>query len=209
VHTGEPAAAAGLGYQVLYLSHASLAGLLEDSGFGEADLMPGTPDLVRQRAAAAGPLLRFHQAVTSPASALQRQQVLVTAAVALAREYGRSLASPRRDAPPEHRAVRRAQDYLHAHPTDPVTLRDLASASGLSMYRLARNFRAETGLPPHAYHTQLRVLRAKQLLAAGHGIAETAAECGFFDQAHLTNRFKRLVGVTPGSYARGAVNRRA
>jgi hypothetical protein len=38
---------------------------------------------------------------------------------------------------------------------------------------------ADAGLAPHAYQVQLRVLQAKRLLAAGHSIAETAAECGF------------------------------
>jgi AraC-like DNA-binding protein len=207
VHTGEPAAAAGLGYRVLYIRPASLVGLLDGTGVVEPDSMPGTADLVRQHTPAACALLRFHQAMTSPATPLARQHALLTAAVALAGEYGHSLAPPRRENLREHRAVRRARDYLHAQPSDPVTLRDLAEISGLSMYRLARTFKAETGLAPHAYQVQLRVLRAKRLLAAGHSIAQTAADCGFFDQAHLTSQFKRHVGVTPGTYARGITGR--
>jgi AraC-like DNA-binding protein len=204
VHTGEPAARNGLGYQVLYLRPATLAGLLAGTGAAERGLIPRPADLVRLRAAAAGALQRFHQAMTGPAPPLARQHALLTATVALAREYSHSPSPPRREVLPEHRAVRRARDYLHARPADPVTLRDLAEVSGLSMYRLARTFKAETGLAPHAYQIQLRVLRAKRLLATGHSIAETAADCGFFDQAHLTSQFKRHVGVTPGSYARGS-----
>jgi AraC-like DNA-binding protein len=33
-----------------------------------------------------------------------------------------------------------------------------------------------------------------------------ARETGFADQSHLTRRFKRLVGVTPGRYAEGSKN---
>jgi AraC-like DNA-binding protein len=208
VHTGEPAADAGLGYRVLYIRPASLTDLLGDPGLpgdtGPAgpDLVPRSADLVRRDAVAAGPLLRFHQAMTSPASPLERQHALLTAIAAVAAEYGHR-SQPRPDLPREHRAVRRARDYLHAHPADPVTLRDLSEISGLSVYRLARTFKAETGLAPHAYQVQLRVLRAKRLLAAGHSIAETATASGFFDQAHLTSHFKRHVGVTPGVYAHG------
>jgi AraC-like DNA-binding protein len=203
VHTGEPAARNGLGYRVLYIRPASLAGLLDGTGAAGPSLMPGPADLVRRHTLATRPLLRFHQAMTIPATPLARQHALLTAAVALAREYGHNPAPSRREVPREHRSVRRARDYLHARPADPVTLRDLADVSGLSLYRLARTFKAETGLAPHAYQVQLRVLRAQRLLAAGHSIAQTAADCGFFDQAHLTSQFKRHVGVTPGVYARG------
>lgn len=206
VHTGEPAADAGLGYQVLYICPGSLAGLLGDTGAAEPGLVSRSAALVRHDSAAAGPLLRFHQAMTSPASPLERQHALMSAALAVAAEYGH-WPRPRRALRREHRAVQRARDYLHAHPADAVTLGDLAKVGGLSMYRLARTFKAETGLAPHAYQVQLRVLRAKRLLAAGHGIAETAAQCGFFDQAHLTSQFKRHVGVTPGVYTRGTAGR--
>jgi AraC-like DNA-binding protein len=76
--------------------------------------------------------------------------------------------------------------------------RDLAEVSGLSMYRLARTFKAETGLAPHACQIQFRVLRTKRLLAAGRPIAVAAEGCGCYDQPHLTGQFKRHVGVTPG-----------
>ena len=206
VHTGEPAADAGLGYQVLYIAPGSLAGVLGDDGAAEPHLVSPSGDLVRYDSAAAGPLRRFHQAMAGPASPLERQHALMTAALAVAAEYGRG-PRPRCSGPREHRAVQRARDYLRAHSADAVTLGDLAEVSGLSMYRLARTFKAETGLAPHAYQVQLRVLRAKRLLAAGHDIAETAAQCGFFDQAHLTSQFKRHVGVTPGVYARGTAGR--
>lgn len=205
VHTGEPAADTGLGYRVLYICRGSLTELLADTGAPEPGLVSCSAGLVRHASAAIGPLLQFHQAMTSQASPLARQHAVMAAAVAVASEYGHGL-WPRRAVSHEHRAVQLARDYLHAHSADAVTLGDLAKRSGLSMYRLARTFKAETGLAPHAYQVQLRVLRAKRLLAAGHDIAETAAECGFFDQSHLTSTFKRHVGVTPGVYARGATS---
>ncbi len=63
-----------------------------------------------------------------------------------------------------------------------------------------RVFRQETGLPPHTYLIQLRINQAKAHLQAGETIAEVAAATGFSDQSHLTRRFKRIVGVTPGQY---------
>ena len=57
------------------------------------------------------------------------------------------------------------------------------------------------GLPPHAYQIQLRVARARELVAAGVPLAEVATMTGFADQSHLTRLFKRVVGIPPGQYA--------
>jgi AraC-like DNA-binding protein len=84
-----------------------------------------------------------------------------------------------------------------------VTLRALARFAGLSAFHLCRVFREAVGMPPHAYQTQIRVRRAKSLLAAGVPIARAAAEAGFYDQSHLTRHFKRIVGLTPGRYVVG------
>ena len=46
-------------------------------------------------------------------------------------------------------------------------LAELAAVAGLSRFELARTFRAQVGLPPHAFQLDLRVARARALLAAG------------------------------------------
>lgn len=201
VHTGGPTADAGWDYWAVYIDPCQFGDLLERSKVARR---PGLAlrrgELVRKHTAALGPLLRFHQAMATPTSTLELEHTLVTAVGAVAVEYG---ASAREPAPTrEHSAVRRAKDHLLAHATEEITLSDLANVSGLSVHRLAHVFKAKTGLPPHAYQTQLRVLRAKRLLATGLPIAAVATDCGFYDQAHLTTVFKRHLGVTPGAYVR-------
>lgn len=100
----------------------------------------------------------------------------------------------------DRRAVRLAREYLAAHFAENPSLAALAAIAGLSPFHLLRLFRAETGMPPHAWLTRLRVVRARKLLASGRAIADVAAETGFADQSHLTRCFKALVGVTPGVY---------
>jgi AraC-like DNA-binding protein len=85
-----------------------------------------------------------------------------------------------------------------------VTLPELARFAGLSPFHLCRVFRASVGMTPHAYQTHLRVRRAKSLLRAGLPIALAATETGFYDQAHLTRDFKRIVRVPPGRFSRDA-----
>jgi len=111
------------------------------------------------------------------------------------------------EAPPvEHgpvRAVReieRARDYLSTCYDEDISLGELAAIACLSPFHFAREFKKETGLPPHAFLIQTRVKNARELIAAGKSIAMAAAESGFTDQSHLNRHFKRITGVTPGQY---------
>jgi len=83
-----------------------------------------------------------------------------------------------------------------------VTLEALARHAGISAFHLCRVFRQTVGMTPHAYQTQVRVRHARSLLRAGLPITTVAAQTGFYDQAHLTRHFKRIVGLTPGRYLR-------
>ena len=94
-----------------------------------------------------------------------------------------------------------AQEFLRAHYADNISLDDLARVTGISAYHLCRQFRHFTGFPLHVYQTHLRLDRAKTLLSTGLPPAAVASEVGFYDQSHFGTAFKRLVGVTPGTYA--------
>ncbi len=91
-------------------------------------------------------------------------------------------------------------EYLREHCTDNVKLRDLAKVAGLSPYYLLRVFKASVGIPPHLYQQQLRVGKAKQLLANGFSLAMTSIETGFADQSHFSRQFKKITGLTPARY---------
>lgn len=103
----------------------------------------------------------------------------------------------------DSRAVQQVLEYLAAHYAESVSLEQLATIAHLKPLRLLRVFQHDVGLPPHAYLLQLRINRAKALLALDMPIAQVATETGFSDQSHLNRHFKRWVGVTPGHYAKG------
>jgi AraC-like DNA-binding protein len=98
-------------------------------------------------------------------------------------------------------AVARARALLDARLTETVTLGELAAHARLDKFHLCRAFRAEIGLPPHAYVTYRRISSAQALLARGLPQAEVAASVGLYDQSQLHRHFKRILGVTPGAYA--------
>ena len=69
---------------------------------------------------------------------------------------------------------------------------------------LVRCFTRRHGLPPHRYLTGRRLDRARGLLLDGVPAAQVAPAVGFYDQAHLTRHFQRLLATTPAAYARSA-----
>jgi len=137
---------------------------------------------------------RLHNAVQAAADRLALDVVVTEAIAAFA---------AMRDAKCEHsRAVRRALELLRERLDEEVTLDTLAEHAGMDKFHLCRAFRAQVGLPPHAYLTRLRIMRAKELLAAGVRPSEIAPRVGLYDQSQLNRHFRRIVGTTPGAYAR-------
>jgi AraC-like DNA-binding protein len=85
---------------------------------------------------------------------------------------------------------------------------ELAAESGLSARRLGTLFRAEFGLAPKEAARVIRFDRARRRIgrtvSASGGAAATfatlAAECGFYDQAHLAREFRALAGCPPSQW---------
>ena len=100
--------------------------------------------------------------------------------------------------------VRRATEYLSAILDRRVSGTELARKVGVSSERLRRIFSEATGLPPHLWHLQRRLVEAKHRLRAGASPGEAAHALGFSDQAHFTRQFKALVGVSPSAYVVGS-----
>ena len=55
-------------------------------------------------------------------------------------------------------------------------------------------------MSPSAYLRALRLHMARERLFDGESAASVAAACGFADQAHFTNEFRRFAGVSPGTF---------
>jgi AraC-like DNA-binding protein len=84
-----------------------------------------------------------------------------------------------------------------------VSVAELAAETGWSARHLGEQFRAETGLSPKAGARVVRFDRARRRLLrqqAENGrvvLADLAAECGYYDQAHLARDFRDLAGCPP------------
>ena len=96
----------------------------------------------------------------------------------------------------------RLRDLLDARTVDGPGLAEAGELLGAPPTRLVRCFTRRHGLPPHRYLTGRRLDRARRLLLDGMPAAQVAPAVGFYDQAHLTRHFRRLLATTPAAYAR-------
>jgi AraC-like DNA-binding protein len=84
-----------------------------------------------------------------------------------------------------------------------VSVADLAAETGWSVRHIGKQFHAETGLSPKAGARVIRFDRARRLLLRRQAeggrvtLAALAAECGYYDQAHLAREFRDLAGCPP------------
>src|SRR5918997_1238148 len=72
----------------------------------------------------------------------------------------------------------------------------------MSIRSLQYRFLRATGLTHKTIQQIERARSAVLLLEQGTPISDTALELGYFDQAHLTNSLKRVIGKTPTQIAR-------
>lgn len=99
--------------------------------------------------------------------------------------------------------IRKATDYLQAHLAEDVSLADLSALVDLSPFHFARAFKRSLGVPPHAWQSDLRIERAKELLRrTDMRMSDVASAIGYGDQSHFAKVFRREVGVSPTDFRR-------
>jgi AraC family transcriptional regulator len=97
--------------------------------------------------------------------------------------------------------LRRLLEFIESHLGDDLSLEAMATEVDMSPYYLSRVFKGALGQSPHQYVLTRRVERAKSLLAdTALPIADVALSVGFSSQSHLSTWFRRVVGVTPGTF---------
>jgi AraC family transcriptional regulator len=103
------------------------------------------------------------------------------------------------------RRIRRLLRFIEEHLGEDLSLEALATEAGLSPLYIARAFRVAVGQSPHRYVVERRVEAAKrQLRGSDSPIADVALATGFSSQSHLSNWFRRVVGVSPAAYRKGS-----
>jgi AraC family transcriptional regulator len=96
--------------------------------------------------------------------------------------------------------LKRVRDFVETSLAHDVALAELAATAGMTLFHFAKAFRDTTGLAPHQYVTQRRLLRARTLLHdEGLPVGTIAAAVGF-THSSFTRLFTRHMGMTPTAF---------
>jgi AraC-like DNA-binding protein len=107
-----------------------------------------------------------------------------------------------------HEGLKRALLYLGKHYGDPISLDQLAQHANISPSHLGFLFRTTLNSSFKTLLTQIRVEKAKAVLASDPRlpITEVAMSVGFFDLSHFEKSFRRIVGQSPRDFRKGRLS---
>lgn len=92
---------------------------------------------------------------------------------------------------------------IHAEPSHPWTIGDLAREAALSRSSFFTRFRREVGVAPMEYLLGWRMTLAKDLLRGeAVSVSEVAQRVGYSSSSTFSVAFTRQVGIPPAAYAR-------
>jgi AraC-like DNA-binding protein len=194
-HNGSPATPDGFRKRVLYLDGTHVSDELIGAAVDQPDLRD---PVLRLRVG------QLHAALGQAGDELEAESRLTLIGERL-REHLRPGSAPGAEARKrsDPAVARRLRELLDARVVDGVGLDEAARLVHAHPSHLVRAFSTAYGIAPHQYLNSRRVDRARRMLLEGRAVGEVAAATGFFDQSHFTRHFRKLVGVTPGRYARG------
>lgn len=95
---------------------------------------------------------------------------------------------------------KKIKEYLIDNFNQNISLDELSKLTNMNKYQLIRSFKKEYKLTPHQFLNLIKINKSKEFLSKGFSIIDTALECGFFDQSHLSRYFKSYTGVSPNIY---------
>lgn len=81
-----------------------------------------------------------------------------------------------------------------------LSINEMAKRNFITVRWLERHFKMHIGVTPKEYSNIVRFQNALSKIknaSCGKSLSDVALECGYYDQAHLTNEIKRNTGLAP------------
>jgi AraC-like DNA-binding protein len=97
-----------------------------------------------------------------------------------------------------HRGMARLRELLVKHACEDTALSELAASAGVAPTHAGELFRKEFGVRPVEFRTQIRLEKARDMLASStFNIKEVARKCGYPDPLYFSKLFRRHFGLSP------------
>lgn len=150
-------------------------------------------------------LLSDEQATGDPSARLFLEQAIDLLCTQLVRGHSSFGALP--DPAPKRGLadwqIRRVTTYMRSMMEQEIGLDELAALVSLSRFHFCTAFRLATGKTPHQWLTNLRIARAKEMLADPLlPVTEIGLCVGYQTPSSFAASFRKLVGVAPSEFRR-------
>ena len=86
------------------------------------------------------------------------------------------------------------------NPACPISLKSMCVSSGVSVRTLERIFHREVGTDFECWRRQMRLMKAIELLVAGHRVKEVAFSVGYQHPSAFVALFRSTFGITPKAW---------
>lgn len=97
----------------------------------------------------------------------------------------------------ERDKIAEAQHVIHDHLDSPLTIKELSRKVAMNECYLKKGFKSVTGKTIHQYTKDLRIAKAKDLLAEGLSVSDVANTLGYSSISHFSTAFKKATGTKP------------
>lgn len=130
-----------------------------------------------------------------------RARLLVTLVGEQVAQVEKPGAAPRSEQPRSLWITEQIKEYVLTHASQPLALEDVARHLRLSAEHVARVFKREESMTVFDFLRDLRIERAKSLLASSSlAVHDIARETGYSSATLFCRNFKRATGLTPAGY---------
>ncbi|WOJ97588.1 AraC family transcriptional regulator [Congregibacter brevis] len=93
------------------------------------------------------------------------------------------------------------QSFMRERVSSSLSLKELASFTGLTPQHFATRYKAETGYSPMRHFLHMKMEAACRLLdSTQHSVKVIAAKLGYLDPLYFSRMFRQTVGLSPSQY---------
>lgn len=97
--------------------------------------------------------------------------------------------------------IENTREAMNNNLSDWIDFKELAINHGMSYSHFRRSFKEFTGVPPHTYFIDLKIVESKkQILNSSKSISEIAYGLGFNSVQYFSRLFKKKTGISPQQF---------